>query len=296
VDARKRVVHTAAEIQYPYDALILALGARPRARYAHALTLDDARLDELMHAVIQDVEAGHVGRLAFVIPGRMAWPLPIYELALMTAARAYEMSIELQSTIVTPEDAPLAIFGSGASDGISQLLEERSITTVTSADCEIPESGRIVIAPGDRRLEVDRIVALPELYGPAVPGVPNAHHGFIPVDPHCKVRGVERVYAAGDGTDFAIKHGGIASQQADAAAQAIAALAGVQIRPEPFRPLIRGMLLTGSKPKYLSAHLTGGHSFNSKITDEPMWSPPTKIAARYLAPYLEIRGSDAQRG
>lgn len=127
-------------------------------------------------------------------------------------------------------------------------------------------------------------------------GVPNAHQGFIPVDPHCKVRGVERVYAAGDGTDFAIKHGGIASQQADAAAQAIAALAGVQIRPEPFRPLIRGMLLTGSKPKYLSAHLTGGHSFNSKITDEPMWSPPTKIAAKYLAPYLEIRGSGAQRG
>lgn len=295
VDARKRVVHTAAKIHYPYDALILALGARSRACYAHALTLDDARLDELMHALIEDVEAGYVGRLAFVIPGRMTWPLPIYELALMTAARAYEMSIELQSTIVTPEDAPLAIFGRGASDGISQLLKERSITTVTSAHCEIPESGRIVIAPGDRRLEVDRIVALPELYGPAVPGVPRAHQGFIPVDPHCKVRGVERVYAAGDGTDFAIKHGGIASQQADAAAQAIAALAGVQIRPEPFRPLIRGMLLTGSKPKYLSAHLTGGHSFNSKITDEPMWSPSTKIAARYLAPYLETRGSGAQR-
>jgi len=27
-----------------------------------------------------------------------------------------------------------------------------------------------------------------------------------------------------------------------------------------------------------------------------MWSPPTKIAAKYLAPYLEAVGSGAQRG
>jgi sulfide:quinone oxidoreductase len=130
---------------------------------------------------------------------------------------------------------------------------------------------------------------LPELFGPSVRGLPRAQHGFIAVDLHGKVRGVERVYAAGDATDFAVKHGGVAAQQADAAAEAIAALAGVSIKPQRFTPVIHGMLLTGARPKYLTAHITGGHGFSSLITDAPTWSPPTKIAARHLAPYLEQR-------
>jgi hypothetical protein len=47
------------------------------------------------------------------------------------------------------------------------------------------------------------------------------------------------------------------------------------------------MLLTAGKPLYLTAHITGGHGFSSEITDTPTWSPPSKIAARYLAPYLD---------
>jgi hypothetical protein len=49
------------------------------------------------------------------------------------------------------------------------------------------------------------------------------------------------------------------------------------------------MLLTGGKPRYLSAHITGGHGSSSQITDSPTWSSSTKIAAKYLAPYLEER-------
>ncbi len=105
--------------------------------------------------------------------------------------------------------------------------------------------------------------------------------------------GIELVYAAGDATDFAIKHGGIAAQQADVAAQAIAALAGVAEEPEPFRPDIHGILLTGGKPRYLSAHITGGHGSSSEITETPTWSPPTKIIAKYLAPYLDERDRHA---
>jgi sulfide:quinone oxidoreductase len=104
---------------------------------------------------------------------------------------------------------------------------------------------------------------------------------------HCKVRGLECVYAAGDATDFAIKHGGIASQQADTAAQAIAAFAGLATEPAPFHPVIQGILLTGGKPRYLSAHVTGGHGSSSFIGDAPTWTPPSKIAAKYLAPYLD---------
>jgi hypothetical protein len=50
--------------------------------------------------------------------------------------------------------------------------------------------------------------------------------------------------------------------------------------------VIRGVLMTGDKPRYLSARVTGGHGFNSQITEAPTWSPVSKIDAHYLAPYL----------
>jgi sulfide:quinone oxidoreductase len=217
----------------------------------------------------------------------MAWQLPVYELALMTAALARDTDADLSITIATPENAPLAIFGSGASEAVGKLLEEAGIELIHSSYVEVPRWDTVVLNPGDRRLEVDRVVALPELYGPAVRGLPAAEHGFIPVDVHAKVRGVERVYAAGDATDFAIKHGGISAQQADVAAEAIAALAGAPVVPTPFHPTIYGMLLTGGAPRYLSARITGGHGFSSEVSEEPISSPPRKIAAKYLAPHLE---------
>jgi len=266
---------------------VLALGGHARPRYEHALTIDDHRMDEVLHGLIQDIEGQYVHSVAFVVPGRMAWPLPIYELALMTAARAYDASVELAVTVVTPEESPLAIFGIGASGAVAKLLAEAGIETLTSAYAEVPHSGHVVVNPGDRHLEVDRIVALPELYGPAVRGLHSSGHGFIPVDVHGKVNGVERVYAAGDAVDFAVKQGGISAQQADVAAEAIAALAGAPIEPKPFHPVIHGLLLTGGRPRYLSARITGGHGFSSELTDVPTWSPPVKISAQYLAPVLK---------
>jgi sulfide:quinone oxidoreductase len=289
VDTAARVAHTDEGKQLAYDALILALGARAHPRYEHALTIDDRRLDEILHGLVQDIEGQYVHSLAFVVATRMAWPLPIYELALMTAGRAYDMNVELSVTIVTPEDSPLGVFGIGTSTAVSELLRDAGIITITSAYAQVPKSGQVVLNHGDRRLKADRVVALPELFGPSVRGLHTAEHGFIPVDLHSQVRGVERVYAAGDATDFAIKHGGIACQQADAAAEAVAALASEPVEPEPFHPVIHGMLLTGSKPKYPSARITGGQGFSSEITDTPSWSPPVKIAAKYLARYLEQR-------
>ena len=290
VDAPRRVVHIDGAAQLRYDALMLAVGARTHARHPHAITVDDRRLDDTLHGLIQDVEGGYVHRLAFVIPGPFVWPLPAYELALMTASRAHEMNIELAITIVTTEVDPLAVFGDGASSAVAQLLHERGITTITSARCEVPDSRLVVINPGDRHLAVDRVVALPELRGPAVRGLQAGFRGFIPVDDHCKVTGVERVFAAGDAIDFPVKHGGLAAQHADTAAQAIAALAGIDIDPQPLDAVIRGILLTGAKPRYLTAQLIAGYGYRSEITYTPTWSPPTKIAARYLAPYLDELG------
>ena len=292
IDPVAHMVHTKSGQSLEYGALVLALGAKITERYQHALTIDDRDLGETMHGLIQDLEGGYIHRLAFVASGRMAWPLPLYELAMMTAGRAYDSQIELTTTLVTPEDSPLAIFGSGASSAVAELLTRAKVETITSAYAEVPNVGEVVISPGERHLEVDRVIALPELYGPVVRGIPLAENGFIRVDPYCRVSGVEHIYAAGDATDFPIKQGGVGSQQADTAAQSIAAMAGASVASERFNPTIHGILLTNEEPRYLTAHITGGHGFSSEISDTPTWSPPSKIAARYLAPCLaELDGA-----
>jgi sulfide:quinone oxidoreductase len=296
VDPAHRLVHTESGAWLSYHALLLALGAAARPAFEHALTVDDRRLDEQLHGLIQDIEGGYVHKLAFLVPTRMAWPLPIYELALMTARRAWGMSADLSITLVTPEDAPLAIFGPKASEAVAKLLEEHGILVIHSAHAEVSAPGQVSIYPGSRLLQVERIVALPELYRPPIPGIPTSpDRDFIPIDVHCQVRGLERVYAAGDATEFAVKHGGIAAQQADAAAEAIAALAGAPLDPKPFHPVIRAILLGADKPLYLSAHITGGHGATSEVSEEPTGSPHAKIAAKYLGPYLESREGAALR-
>jgi sulfide:quinone oxidoreductase len=296
LDPARRVVHTEGREELSYDALLLALGARLHPRFSHALTLDDQRLDEQLHGLIQDVEIGYIHKLAFIAPSQMPWPLPLYELALMTARRAYDMNEDLSIALATPEDAPLAIFGTAVSEAVQNLLTEHGIRMIPSAHCETPAPGQVSIHPGSRRLHVDRVIALPELFGPSAPGVPQRDgRGFIPIDIHCRVPELERVFAAGDATDFTVKHGGIAAQQADVAAESIAALAGAPVEPTKFHPVIRGILLGGNGPLYLTAEITGGHGSSSDVSEQPTWSPATKIAAKYLAPYLESRDRAAVR-
>jgi sulfide:quinone oxidoreductase len=289
IDPEAHVAHTETGRELPYDALLLAMGARLIPRFEHCITIDDREIDEQLHGLVQDVEGGYVQRLAFIAPAPMPWPLPMYELALMTARRAYDMNIALSITIATPEETPLALFGTVASEGIGELLSEHGIDVITSAHCEVPEPGLVTIAPGDRILRADRIVALPQLLGHRIEGVPGTTDGFIPVDEHCQVRGLGDVWAAGDATDFPVKLGGIAAQQADVAAAEIAHLAGVPVAREPFVPEVHAILLGARQPVYLSAQVTGGHGMSSELSDTPTWSPTAKIAARYLAPYLEAR-------
>ena len=293
VDPEKRVAHTRGGEQIEYDALVIAMGARPTPRYKHSITVDTATMDETMHGLVQDVEGGYVDQVVFLAPGRMAWPMPLYELALMTAGRAYDMDVKVAITIATPEDRPLALFGSAASDAVSELLDRAGIEVISSAYAEVPRSGEVIINPGDRHVKADRVVALPELYGPAVRGLPLSEHGFLRVDKFQHVLETDGVYAAGDATEFAVKHGGVSSQMADVVAEQIAAAAGADITPQPFQPVVHGMLLTDDKPLYLTARITGGHGFSSEVSDTPTWSPPAKIASRYLTPYLDQHGPSA---
>lgn len=254
-------------------------------------------MDDQLHGLVQDVEGDYLHRLAFVLPPRMSWPLPVYELALMTAQRAYEMDIELSVFIVSPESMPLEIFGSVASDAVASMLRQRGVEFVASR-CEVTHQGVISLRPGPETLRVDRIVALPEPFGPSTPGVPGgARGGFIPIDAYGRVKRLDAVFAAGDATDFPVKLGGIAAQQADVAAASIAALAGCDVELSPFDPEIEGILLGGDTPLRLMARLAGGRPTSSSVDVASAEPGGAKIAARYLGLYLtgvgrhEVRSS-----
>lgn len=287
VNRDTKSVATEGGDEIPYDSVLIAIGARPSPAFKDALTFRGMQDAESMHGLIQDVEGGYTSRIAFVVPPGTTWALPLYELALMTAERADSMSMDVQLTIVTPESEPLAIFGAEASRAVDELLAQRGIIVRTNCHVHTVQGGAVVAGPGQPEVTAQRVVALPKLNGPRITGLPADAEGFLPVDEHGLVRGTDDVFGAGDGTTNPIKQGGIAAQQAFAAAMAIAARAGVDLVPKPFRPVLRAELLTGTQSTYLREHVAGGAGAQtSTASDHALWWPPTKVAAPHLAPYL----------
>jgi sulfide:quinone oxidoreductase len=132
-------------------------------------------------------------------------------------------------------------------------------------------------------VDADAVVSLPRLEGESVDGLPHDGAGFVATDELGWVLGLTDVYAAGDLTDFPVKQGGIAAEQADAVATAIAGDAGAAVRPRTFEPVLRGLLLTGMYPRYLRSE----HEGRSSVADlQPLWWPPAKIVGRHLSPFL----------
>lgn len=287
VDPETRLAVTHDGERYPYDYLLIAAGAKllwpvPGARTFWGIA-DETEVAKLVGTLC----SGGVGSIAFTCPGVDTWTLPAYELALLAGAKLAEAGVEgVRLVVVTPEDAPLGIFGRQASDGVAGLLEERGIEVVNGAHPVRFENGRLEIAPGEP-LEVDAALSLPRLEGRRIRGVPHDQEGFVPIDEHCAVIGCKRIYAAGDITSFPVKQGGIATQQADVVAEAIAADVGAEIEPRHFDPILRAVLWTGREPCYLQGWLEGGHGETSYFGKEPPWTEgPGKIVARYLSSFI----------
>jgi sulfide:quinone oxidoreductase len=280
-----RVLDTRDGPPVRYDALLLALGARPEHVLQGAISFAGPR-DVL--AVKEAIEALRPDRrytIAFVAPAGVAWTLPLYELALMTADYGRRRGLDLQLEVITRESDPLGIFGAAASAAVAARLEAAGVHLRTGSFAEEYADGTLFLQL-EGPLDADLVVALPRLRGPRVPGLPEDADGFVPVDPYARVRGVDRVWAVGDMTTWPLKQGGLAAQQADVAAADIAArVAGAEVRVRPFKPRLRGKLLTGDEPLFLERR--PGAPSASEASPDFLWWPAEKVAGRHLARYLE---------
>jgi sulfide:quinone oxidoreductase len=285
VDSESRIARTARGAEIAYEALVIACGAIPRPALAGALTFRGPADTDAFRELIDEAAAGKVRSIAFVAPTAGVWPLPLYELALQTAAYLERRERRVELALVTHEPAPLSLFGEAASEAVRKLLADHAIRLHVAAYARRYEAGRLELVPA-ATVRANRVVALPRLEGVRVLGLPQDDEGFIATDPYGRVLDLEDVYAVGDISRFPVKQGGLAAQQADAVAQTLAARAGAPVTPRPFRPMLRGLLLTGDAPHYLRSNLLGGHGDTSTVSTEALWWPAGKIVGRYLSAYL----------
>jgi sulfide:quinone oxidoreductase len=269
-----------------YDDLVVAVGARTARPYTRGITFGEPGAQDSLRGMLADAEGGYLKHIAFIVPRGSSWPLPLYELALMTAAEVRGMGMDdVQVSLISTEPAPLLLFGQPASDVVAKLLTDAGIDFIGGSHAAV-DGQRVLLNPSDRALEAGRIVTLPLLLGPGLPGLPSDSNGFIPSDDHGRVPGWPDVFVAGDATTFPIKQGGIATQQADAVAAVIAARAGGATETlAPFTPVLRGLLLTGGEKQFLQREMADPRA-EGDTAAHPLWWPPSKIAGRHLSPYL----------
>jgi sulfide:quinone oxidoreductase len=296
VRAAEQVAVTAAGAEVSYDALLLAVGAGSREALPGAITYRGLASNTEVHEAILALDREQISSLGFAVPATVRWALPLYELALLAAAHLADIGdAGKELHLVTAEPQPLALFGARASQTVRALLDEAGVSLHAGVAPARVELGGLALMNGER-IECERVIALPELEVRPIPGVPQGPHGFIGTDMVMRVDGLRGVFCAGDAAWFPIKQGGLAAQQADAAASAIAAEIDPEAEERPFRPVLRAAMLTGSGPHYLRAAL--GHpdrDHDAASSAAPLWWPPAKVAGRYLAPYIAARASETNQ-
>ena len=284
VDPERRVAIPLSGDPLPYDAMLACVGARPVRAIPGAITFRGSRDADAVRTALGAIGAGERATIAFAAPLGAFWTLPLYELAILAVARLRARSARARVVLAVPEPAPLDAFGPRASAAVADLLRAHDIDFRGGVRPVAAGAGELELDDGER-IRCDAAIALPGLRGRPVRGLPQDADSFVSADRHGRVEGLDNVYAAGDMTTFPLKQGGLAAQQADAAAEAMLAGLGVPIVPRPFEGILRGVLYTDAEPAYLRA--AAGSA--ATVRSWSMWWPPSKIAGRHLAPYLAVR-------
>lgn len=293
VVADERVAVTHGGERIPYDRLVVAVGAR-REPVRHGVlpfggAEDVAPIRQMLGRIVQGARRGIRTNVAFVAPAGAGWPLAAYELALQTARHVSRRGVRegVAIALVTAEDAPLAVFGAESSRAVAADLAEAGVDVRCGSVVREWSWGRLTLIPSGEVL-ADRVVALPALRGPAIPGLPCDRLGFVQADRDGAVVGAHGAFVVGDAGTFAVKQGGIGCQQADAVASVIARELGATVEPVPFEPVLRGWLWDGDGGRFLRADLPGGRDESTGVTsvDASLWEPEGKVAGRFLSRFL----------
>jgi sulfide:quinone oxidoreductase len=271
VDPGQRQVRTTDGAVLPYDRLVVATGGRPVDSIPGATHFRGPLTAGRIEGIITGGE-----QLTFAVPEAASWPLPLYELALQAAAGA-------PVRLVTAEPRPLDLFGAHVSDAVARLLDRARVDVLTGV-CAHTVIEHELVLNGHTFLATGPVVTLPALDGPRLTGLPYDLRGFVPVDPYGRVHGVVDVFAAGDVSAAPIKQGGLAAQQADAVAAAIAVEAGAAVESAPATRVLRAELVTADRPLFLRGW--PGTGSPGQVSAEPLWEPRGKLAGRYLAGFL----------
>ena len=147
------IARTTAGAALPFDALLVAVGAWSEPAVPGATTWTPELDQEVMGGLLADIEEGYTKRVAFVVPEGAGWPLPAYELALMTAWDARDMGQDdVEVAVITPEPAPLAMFGDQASESLRSDLDEAGVIVRTRcAPARTSRAGARSRCPARRR-------------------------------------------------------------------------------------------------------------------------------------------------
>ena len=168
-----------------YDALLIAVGATPDMAIPGALTFSGPRDVGAFAALLADLDAGRVQRVAFAVPASVTWALPLYELALMTGEHVRARGLEGRRA--RPRHA-----GAQPARGLRRRASRRTSGACwpSAASRSAPDSvplragpGGLIVAHGEP-VQVERIVSLPRLVGPWIGGLPHDGEGFLATDEH----------------------------------------------------------------------------------------------------------------
>ena len=283
-----RRVRLASGAQREYDTLVLALGARARIAVPGALTFRDQRDAAGLRRLVQALRADDVGHLVLAAPAGVTWTLPLYELALLAAEEVDRLGLRTRITVVTPEHRELEVFGKSVSAMVADLLADRDIHVLRSTSPRLVDQRGLRLADGGT-VESRHVVAVPALVGPRISGIPANWGGFVETSAEGRIDGLHGVYAAGDMGSFPVKQGGLAAQQADRVAAAIARHAGADPVMPPATPVLRAQLFGAGEPLFLEAVLDPrGRPLEgrSAVHRESPWWPHGTLFARHASAWM----------
>ncbi len=277
-----------------FDALVIAVGAHERGSAPPLISWGQEPDQGQLGALLDELAAGTVKSVAVTIPAGAGWPLAGYEAALIVAWTASQLApTPVSVTLITAEERPAGGLGPQAADWVSRTLADAGVEVLGSrvvhnftAEQDTHDRGgghtvRVTLGDPVHEITVDRVLCVPESFGPDVSGLPSAPHGFLPTGVDGRVVDSDRVWALGDAAHRALKHSIITAAEADSVASSIIATLGLGEPSGAPLPALHGILVDVPEQRWWDAN--SEHLHDEQMATGCLWWPPEEALGAHLA-------------